>query len=36
MEMLQNIAFGQKKIQFHARVQKFHFGKIEKLPKWNF
>ena len=26
----------EKKIQFHAQVQKCHFGKIEKLPKWHF
>ena len=26
----------KKKFEFHARVQKCHFGKIEKLPKWHF
>jgi hypothetical protein len=31
--MLQKNAFGQKKFKFHARVQKCHFGKIEKLPE---
>ena len=29
--------FWPKKIfEFHARVQKCHFGKNEKLPKWHF
>ena len=26
----------KKKFKFHARVQKCHCGKIEKLPKWHF
>ena len=26
----------KKNFKFHARVQKCHFGKIEKLPKWHF
>ena len=34
--MLQKNAFGQKKFEFNARVQKCHFGKNEKLPKWHF
>ena len=25
----------EKFFEFHARVQKCHFGKIEKLPKWH-
>ena len=29
--MLQKNAFGQKKFEFHAQVQKCHFGKIEKF-----
>ena len=33
--MLQKNAFGQKKFEFHAQVQKCHFGKIEKLPGKN-
>ena len=28
--------FWQKKFEFHARVQKCHFGRMEKLPKWHF
>ena len=28
--------WSKKKFKFHARVQKCHFGKIEKLPKWHF
>ena len=32
--MLQKESFGQK--QFPSRVQKCHFGRIEKLPKWHF
>ena len=34
--MLQKNTFGKKKFKFHAPVQKCHFGKIEKLPKWHF
>jgi hypothetical protein len=34
--LLQTNALGKKKFQLHARVQKCHFGKIEKLPKWHF
>ena len=34
--MLQKNAFGQKNFEFHARVQKCHFGKNKKLPKWHF
>ena len=34
--LLQKNAFGKKKFKFHACVQKCHFGKIEKLPKWHF
>jgi hypothetical protein len=34
--MLQKNAFGQKNFKIHARVQKCHFGTIEKLPKWHF
>ena len=26
----------KKNFEFHAQVQKCHFGKIEKLPKWHF
>ena len=26
----------KKIFEFHAQVQKCHFGKIEKLPKWHF
>ena len=33
---LQKKSFGQKKFEFHARVQKWHFARIEKLPKWHF
>ena len=28
--------FAKKNFEFHARVQKCHFGKNEKLPKWHF
>ena len=34
--MLQKNAFGKKKFQFHARVQKCHFGNFSILPKWHF
>ena len=34
--MLQKNVFGKKKFECHARNQKCHFGKIEKLPKWHF
>ena len=33
--MLQRNAFGKKKFEFHARVQKCHFAKSEKLPIWH-
>ena len=26
----------RKNFEFHAQVQKCHFGKIKKLPKWHF
>ena len=26
----------KKNFEFHAQIQKCHFGKIEKLPKWHF
>ena len=26
-------AFGQKKIEFHAQIQKCHFAKFEKFAK---
>ena len=34
--MLQKNVFGKKNFEYHARDQKCHFGKIEKLPKWHF
>ena len=34
--LFQKNAFGQKNFKFHAWVQKCHFAKIEKLPKWHF
>ena len=34
--MLQKNTFGQKNFKFHAPVQKRHFGRIKKLPKWHF
>jgi hypothetical protein len=30
------ILLAKKNFQFHAQVQKCHFGRIEKLPKWHF
>ena len=34
--MLQKNAFGQNFFEFHARVQKCHFGNFSILPKWHF
>ena len=34
--MIQEKTFGQKFFEFHERVQKCHFAKIEKLPIWHF
>ena len=30
------MSLAKKFFEFHAQVQKCHFGKIEKLPKWHF
>ena len=30
-----NDAFGQKEIKFHARVKKYHFGKIAEMALLN-
>ena len=32
--MLQKNAFGQKNFEFHAQVQKCHFGNFSILPFW--
>ena len=33
---LQKKSFGQKKFEFHAQVQKCHFGNFSILAKWHF
>ena len=34
--MLQNNHLAKEIFEFHARVQKYHFGRMEKLPKRHF
>ena len=34
--MLQKKSFGQNFFEFHAQVQKCHFARIEKLPKYTY
>ena len=35
-ECFKRMLLFKKVFKFHDRVQKCHFGKIEKLPKWHF